>query len=352
MNVLEPQRIYEIGISHGGNPDAIKAIMRIVHQYDPDGWVKLQHFVPKSLVTPTAGFPGRPSQIKTLTGMGLSRDDLLPLAKQSSLGFGVSVFSSEDAQFISEQLINHVDFFKVASPDIVDDCMLETYLRNRDGQPLLVSTGGASTKEIEHAARVMNQRRGDRNDCPDALLFCLAKYPAHVTDFDLSFYGVVQAVAMAYGLAIGFSDHSGKGPDQFKVCEELTKRGAMYVEKHIELPMGHPLYFADNADSPTSIEATRSDINKFVQTTSCRRLVPEHLRDRANVVAYTRRYWTATTEIKKGDQMRPGVNIALLRGNNKSHHGVGLIPAKYTLWAGIKSPHDISAHTTLLAEWF
>lgn len=313
--IYEAQRIYDIGISHGKSLDAAKNIIDYIALYDPQAWIKLQYFCPDKLwkTAPMAA-------IET----NLSAQEIryaLDYASNRGLKSSVTVFRKEEIPLF----FDYIDFVKIASPDIVDYALLREYARfcRLKNKPILISTGGASIDEIYTASQILPF---------STLMFCLSKYPAHPGQFNLGFLGVIQALASVVGCSVGLSDHSIWGDHAFDVTEECVKRGALFVEKHIELSQEHPLYFNGNPDSSCCIPAERSAIERFIKSTSLRKLVPDHMSDRINVIKQMRKYAYAAENFKRGQIIEPDlvsfyrgmstVNVDQLSSNDFESHKV------------------------------
>lgn len=114
-----------------------------------------------------------------------------------------------------------VDAFKIASRDLTNLPLIRHVARV--GEPLLLSTGMSSWNEIDEAVEALASL-----DVPFVLLQCTSLYPAPLDEIHLKSLG---ALAKAYGVLVGFSDHS-PGVLLPPVAVAL---GAVVVEKHLTL---------------------------------------------------------------------------------------------------------------------
>lgn len=115
-----------------------------------------------------------------------------------------------------------VPAYKIASYEVTH-LPLITYAA-RTGKPLLISTGMASLGDIERALDTANAAGCDQI----ALFHCASSYPA---PFDILNLRAIQTLALAYGIPVGYSDHSaGHTADVVSVA-----LGACLIEKHYTL---------------------------------------------------------------------------------------------------------------------
>lgn len=112
--------------------------------------------------------------------------------------------------------------YKIASAELVDLPLIR--LVAATGKPLIMSTGMATLGEID--AAVTAAREGGCTEL--VLLACTASYPADPQDAHL---GVIPALAEAFGVPVGLSDHTrGIG-----VAVASVALGACAIEKHVTL---------------------------------------------------------------------------------------------------------------------
>lgn len=119
--------------------------------------------------------------------------------------------------------------YKIASFEITDIPLIE--LVASKGKPVIISTGIATTEDIELALEAC--RRVGNNDI--ALLKCTSSYPAPIEEANIL---MVKDLANKYGVISGLSDHTiGSTVPVVAVCF-----GARIIEKHfiIDRSIGGP----------------------------------------------------------------------------------------------------------------
>lgn len=112
--------------------------------------------------------------------------------------------------------------YKIASFELVDTPLIRKAASV--GKPLIMSTGIADYGEIEAACRAA--REGGAEGF--ALLHCISAYPARPAEMRL---GTIEALAGAFGVPIGLSDHTLGSA----VAVAAIAKGACIIEKHMTL---------------------------------------------------------------------------------------------------------------------
>lgn len=122
-----------------------------------------------------------------------------------------------------EELLPYVDFFKIASYELLWEDLLVASART--GKPMVLSTGMATLEEVQGAVEVIR-----RAGCEDlTLLHCISAYPTPAGECDLA---VMETLRRAFGCSVGWSDHSG---DPAVVYRAVHRWGASMVEFHLDL---------------------------------------------------------------------------------------------------------------------
>lgn len=122
-----------------------------------------------------------------------------------------------------EELLPHVDFYKIASyellwTDLVTACA-------RTGKPLVLSTGMATLDEIEGAVETARTA-----GCADlTLLHCVSGYPAPVEQCNLA---AIRTLAQRFACSVGWSDHSVSPAVIYRAVHRWQ---AGMVEFHLDL---------------------------------------------------------------------------------------------------------------------
>lgn len=112
--------------------------------------------------------------------------------------------------------------YKIASFELVDTPLIRKAAST--GKPLIMSTGIADYAEIEMALRAAREGGAE---CI-AILHCISAYPARAEEMRL---GTIRALAGAFGVTVGLSDHSlGSAVPVASIA-----LGACIIEKHLTL---------------------------------------------------------------------------------------------------------------------
>jgi sialic acid synthase len=147
--------------------------------------------------------------------------DLKAYAESLGLVFFATAFDIPSVDFLAEL---DVPALKIASASIVNLPLLQAAAET--GLPLIVSTGGATLREIDQAVNVVYPF------APLVLMHCVSAYPCEARLMNLN---VVPALRERYpSLVIGLSDHYNGialGPVAFTI-------GARLFEKHFTLNRG------------------------------------------------------------------------------------------------------------------
>ena len=217
----------EIGVNHEGNIETAK---KLFEQAKTAGClsVKLQAYKADSLVTKFAKAYWDTSKEKIKSQIELFQkydsfniDDYVNLSNYAhSLGlqFGLSIF---DPSWIA-LLIDHVDYFKVASADITFLPLLEEI--SKFNKPVILSTGASTLLEIGTAIETVTKYGNE----DISLLHCILNYPTQLGDSNLNFLTKLRFLFPRY--RIGLSDHVAEMQiERFVIARAL---GATIVEKH------------------------------------------------------------------------------------------------------------------------
>ncbi|WP_178991513.1 pseudaminic acid synthase [Winogradskyella schleiferi] len=146
-------------------------------------------------------------------------ETLFKTAKKEGLICFSSPFDKSAVDFL-ESL--HVPAYKIASFEITDIPLIE-YVASK-GKPVIISTGIASTQDIELALSAC-KRMGNYNI---AVLKCTSSYPAPIEEANMI---MVKDIAERYNVISGLSDHTiGNTAPIVATCF-----GAKIIEKHFIL---------------------------------------------------------------------------------------------------------------------
>jgi N-acetylneuraminate synthase len=159
--------------------------------------------------------------------------ELQHIASRLELDFFSSPFDHAAVDFL-ESL--NVPVYKIASPEIVDLPLIEKV--GRTGKPVIISTGMASSDEIQEALETARRSGADEI----ALLKCTSAYPAPAAGMNLR---TIPELANTFCVPVGLSDHSMG----IAAPVAAVALGACIIEKHLTLSRSDP-----GPDSSFSLE--------------------------------------------------------------------------------------------------
>ena len=145
--------------------------------------------------------------------------ELLPEVRDCCNRVGVELAATPFALWAVEELAEHVDFFKVASYEILWHDLLRSCAAT--GKPLVLSTGMATEEEIRAAFEVVDGRV--------TLLHCVSGYPTPPEQANLAAIGTLRE---RFGCPVGWSDHTGVSA---VVQQAVVRWDASDVELHVDL---------------------------------------------------------------------------------------------------------------------
>ena len=223
-----PYLIAELGVNHDGDPAKALLLVDAAADAGVDA-VKFQTFRAEALAT--AGAPQADYQ-RARASAGSQREMLhaleLPIdglraAFARARERGIAAFSTPfDVESVAILVEMGVPALKVGSGDLTNIFLLRSVAAA--GLPLILSTGMATTEEVDAAVAAVRSS----GDPPLALLHCLSAYPAPPAETNLR---AIPAMRERYGVEVGFSDHT------VSLAAPIASiaLGATIVEKHLTL---------------------------------------------------------------------------------------------------------------------
>src|ERR671937_1274967 len=219
--------IAEIGHNHQGSVEQAKVMVTVAKDCSANA-VKLQKRANRALYTREFfdqpydnEFSFGPTYGEHREALELGRDDYIAVqryAREIGITFFATPFDFESADFLAEL---DVPAFKMASADLVNTPLLRHVAAF--GKPMLLSTGGATTDDVDRAVEAV---RVNEQIC---LMQCTAAYPCETEDLNL---GMIPSLRERYPeYVIGLSDHQN-GISMALVAYML---GARVIEKHFTL---------------------------------------------------------------------------------------------------------------------
>lgn len=262
MNRHDFFRVYiiaEAGVNHNGQRELALALIDAAAAAGVDA-VKFQTFDAKKLASKTAlkaayqkqSTDAAESQLAMLQKLELSREwhhELKAYAQAKGVEFLSTAFDTDSLEFLVEL---GIPIFKVPSGELTNGPLLWQFARTL--KPLIVSTGMATLSEVEQGlaiiAHALNNTSEPRSidevwQCwsrPDyrnsvrghvTLLHCTSQYPTPFGEVNLR---GMDTLASAFGLTVGYSDHT----EGILIPVAAVARGAKVIEKHFTLDRSLP----------------------------------------------------------------------------------------------------------------
>jgi N-acetylneuraminate synthase len=223
--------IAEAGVNHNGELKLAFQLVEAAAQAGADV-VKFQTFQAQELATSQADKTDyqkettgeSESQLAMLLKLELNPEQHLQLIEHCQ-SFGIEFLSTAFDPFSIDLLTSlNLQRWKIPSGEINN----LPYLRKIGSlkQPVILSTGMANLGEIEAAIDVLEHAGTSRDQI--TVLHCTTEYPAPLDQVNLR---AMQAIAQAFGVAVGYSDHT----DGISVPIAAVAMGATVIEKHLTL---------------------------------------------------------------------------------------------------------------------
>lgn len=215
--------------------------------------------------------------------------------QKTGIEFMSSSFSPEDFAAVDPYVKRH----KIASYEIGHIHLLE--LAAKSGKPLILSTGAATEFEIAWAVDTFRGQGG--RDL--TLLQCTASYPAPVESLNLN---AIKWLRERFQVRSGLSDHS---LHPYMAPVAAAALGAKVIEKHFTQDRNLPgpdhtfaITFAELAEMVQQVRQVEAMLGSDVKGIHP---VEQELR------CFAKRGIQAIKDIRKGDLLVEGENIAILR---------------------------------------
>jgi N-acetylneuraminate synthase len=294
--------------------------------------VKFQTYRPETVYVPNAG----EAQYLSDAGMAepiteIFRDLAMPYAMLPKLAehcekrgveFMSTPFSIDDAEAVDPYVRRH----KLASYEISHLRLIERLARF--GKPVIMSTGCAEEPDIEWAVDQFFQNGG--TDL--TLMQCTAKYPAPLSSLNLR---AIPWLKDRFGLPVGLSDHSR---DPVAGPAGATALGATVIEKHFTLHNALP--GPDHAFALTPDELSRMVRAIRGMEQAMGQGGKSVLDEERELRSFARRAVQAVRDIAKGEPLREGVNVDVLRPGKQRQ---GVHPRHLAEMEGCAARRDIPA---------
>ncbi len=315
-----------------------KKLIKIASQCGADA-IKFQTYDAKGVYVPNAGmskYLSKSGVTKTITQIfdefAMPHKMLKILSKycrKHNILFMSTPFSVNDAKAVNQ----YVQIHKVASYEINHVPLLK-FLANT-GKPIIFSSGASTNEEIDYAIKSL-KRNGAKQI---ALLQCTAKYPAPPESLNLL---VMPEFKKKYSIPVGLSDHS---TDSIMVPVLAVGLGATIIEKHFTISKK-----LDGPDHFFALEPT--ELKNMIQSIRLSEKImgsgeKKILKDELELRRFAVRAVQATKRIHKGDVLKLGYNMALLRPGNQKR---GEEPRFVSKIEGKKSQREINTGEGILLK--
>jgi len=329
--------IAEAGVNHNGDIKIAKKLIDVAVDARADA-IKFQTFKAENVVTSTT--PKAKYQIKNM-GTDESQFEMLKklelpasgykelfaYCKEKNIIFMSTPFDEESADFL---FIIGMGFFKIPSGEITNKPLLQHIAAK--GKPIILSTGMSYLGEVEKAVIWINEIWDRLDKKPKlTLLHCVSNYPAAIEDSNLS---AMKTMEMAFGLPVGYSDHS-LGIELPIVAVVM---GAKVIEKHFTLDrnMEGPDHKASL--EPDELKAMINAIRKVEKALGDGIKKPTKSESQLRKVA--RRSLVLTRDVKSGETITTN-------DVTSKRPGTGIEPEFLDFIAGMKVKKDIITDSVL-----
>lgn len=267
--------------------------------------VKFQTFRPEKVYVANAGSAdylkeaGIEQNIREIFADLTMPPDMVPklydYCKKSGIQFMSSCFSADDFATVDP----YVSVHKIASYEISHLRLLE--LTGQSKKPVVLSTGAADEEDIRWAVDTLKA-----NGSTDiTLLQCTAQYPAEPSSANLK---VIPWLQTRFGTKTGISDHTRQ---PFLAPVAAVALGATVVEKHYTLH--NKLPGPDHSFAITA-EELKNLVKQIRITEEMLGSGQKYVQDSEQELRlYSRRGVQAIRPIQKGDLLREGENMDILR---------------------------------------
>lgn len=247
--------IAEAGVNHNGSLERAIKLVDIAADAGVDA-VKFQTFKAEKLVSkkaPKAEYQSKTTdanetQFEMLKKLELDKEGhqiLIDHCRKKKIEFLSTPFDSDSVDMLSN--VFNLSRIKVSSGDLTNAPLLLKIAQT--GKPIIISSGMSNLSEIEQALGVLAFGYLETRMKPSiqafehayfsevgqealrnkvVLLHCTTEYPAPFSEVNLR---VMDTLGQAFGLSVGFSDHT----PGVAIPIAAVARGAKVIEKHFTL---------------------------------------------------------------------------------------------------------------------
>ena len=316
MNMEQTIIIAEAGVNHNGSMKLAKQLIDAASLAGVD-YVKFQTFNAENLVTKSAKkaeyqqknmFDSDNSQYQMLKKLELNKEqhyELIDYCNSKNIKFLSTAFDMASVEFLCSL---HLGLWKIPSGEITNYPYLKRIAR--ENQPVILSTGMSTIKDISAAVSVLVKYGTDQQKI--TVLHCNTQYPTPMQDVNLL---AMQTIAKEIGVKVGYSDHTLG----IEIPIAAVALGATVIEKHFTLDRN-----MEGPDHKASLEPNELKVmvkairNVEIALGSSEKTVTSSERENKNVA---RKSIVAATNITKGEKFteenlrvkRPGNGISPMK---------------------------------------
>lgn len=263
---MSVQFIAEVSSNHGKDLGRCLQFVDVAADCGCDA-VKFQLFEIKKLFAPEV--LEKSAEHRNRGDWELPTEFLAPIAErchERGLLFACTPFDLEAV----ERLAPHVDFYKVASYELLWDGLLQAVAET--GKKVVLSTGMATLPEILHAVDVLRFAGCDE----PTLLHCVSAYPTPPEEANL---GAIRTISETIGVPVGWSDHT---VDPAVIARAVHKWGAETVEFHLDLDSQGAEFGSGHCWLPDQIKTVIAEVRRaeVADGTGIKQPTPSELADR------------------------------------------------------------------------
>ncbi|HWR41440.1 MAG TPA: N-acetylneuraminate synthase family protein [Patescibacteria group bacterium] len=174
--------------------------------------------------------------------------ELVRRCREKNVQFGCTPFYLDAV----DELEPHVDFYKIASYELLWDDLLRRCAAT--GKPIVLSTGMADLTETRHAVAVLREA----GCCRLTLLHCASVYPVRSNQCNLQ---VLETLRRNFDCPVGWSDHSAC-PDV--IFRAVHRWQADMIEFHLDLDGQGAEYSFGHCWLPPAIRHVITSVNNGI----------------------------------------------------------------------------------------
>ncbi|MDF2529666.1 MAG: N-acetylneuraminate synthase [Gammaproteobacteria bacterium] len=349
--------IAEAGVNHNGSIELAKALIDKAAEAGAD-IVKFQTFKAKTLASshaPKAQYQlqttdKKESQLAMLQKLELdeqAHQELISYCQTKQIQFLSSPFDIDSLKLLVVRF--GLRLIKIPSGEITNAPLLLETARN--GCKVILSTGMSTLGEIEDALAVLaygyingaapsiqafkeayQSAEGQAELAKNvSLLHCTSQYPTPFEDVNLF---AMDTLKMAFGLEVGFSDHT----QGINVPIAAVARGALVIEKHFTLDRN-----MEGPDHKASLEPDElKEMVKAIRQVelSLGRKLKAPVKSELDTAKAARKSLVAAIFIHKGEILNES-NVAILRA------GHGISPMHYWELLGKAASRDYQQNESI-----